>query len=79
MGMMSRTKGKVGEREFVQVLKAAGIGARRGQQFSGLGDSPDVVTDLPHVHFECKRVEAGNPYKWLAQPSATRRGKKYPW
>lgn len=53
----SDQKGKVGEREFANFLKAHGIEARRGQQFSGGGDSPDVVHSLPGIHFEVKRVE----------------------
>jgi len=65
----SCVKGKVGERELAQVLRDHGFtGARRGQQHAGGADSPDVVCpDIPGVHFECKRVEAGNPYKWLEQ------------
>lgn len=65
----SRAKGAVGEREFAQVLRDAGFGsARRGQQFSGGADSPDVkCEELAEFHFEVKRVEAGNPYNWLAQ------------
>lgn len=65
--MNSRDKGKRGELEFAHYLKERGIEARRGQQFSGGGDSPDVVTDLTGVHFEVKRREAGNPYHWLKQ------------
>lgn len=64
----SRQKGACGEREFAAVLKARGLEARRGQQFSGSKDSPDVVcSGLSKVHFEVKRVQAGNPYLWLAQ------------
>lgn len=63
----SRDKGARGERELANYLKERGIESRRGQQFSGGADSPDVITSLEHVHFECKRVEAGNPYKWLDQ------------
>lgn len=64
----SRTKGKVGELELSKFLAEHGFPARRGQQFSGGTDSPDVVCqDLSHLHFECKRVEAGNPYVWLKQ------------
>ena len=64
----SRTKGKVGELEFAAALKAKGLDARRGQQFSGSKDSPDVVcSSLTGVHFEVKRVQSGNPYKWLDQ------------
>ena len=62
-----RQKGAQGEREFATVLKDLGIEARRGQQFSGGKDSPDVVADLTGVHFEVKRVQAGNLYNWVAQ------------
>lgn len=66
--MNSRAKGKNGELELAAFLREHGFGARRGQQFSGGADSPDVICpDLPGFHFECKRVEAGNPYTWLAQ------------
>jgi len=76
MGRKSRTKGKVGEREWAHFLSARGFASRRGQQFSGSPDSPDVVTDcLPGVHWECKRCEAGNPYDWLAQAHADAAGK----
>lgn len=63
----SRAKGANGEREFAAVLKARGLEARRGQQFSGGAGSPDVVHNLTEVHFEVKRVQAGNPYLWLEQ------------
>lgn len=66
--MNSRDKGKRGELELAHWLAARGHDARRGQQFSGGDDSPDVVCpSLAHIHIECKRVEAGNPYVWLAQ------------
>ena len=38
-------KGKVGEREFAELLRAHGFDARRGQQFAGGADSPDVVSE----------------------------------
>lgn len=64
----ANAKGKVGERELAEFLRERGYEARRGQQFSGGTDSPDVVCpDLAGIHLECKRVEAGNPYIWLAQ------------
>lgn len=62
----SRTKGKVGELEFAQFLKGRGITARRGQQFKGGSDSPDVV-GLKGFHIEVKRTEAGNLYNWMHQ------------
>ena len=56
--MNSRQKGKVGEREFAALLREHGYDARRGQQFSGSPDSPDVVSDaLAWLHFEIKRVQ----------------------
>ena len=62
----SRQKGAAGERELANYLKSRGFDARRGQQFKGGGDSPDVV-GLPGFHIECKRTERGNPYEWLSQ------------
>lgn len=63
----SRQKGAAGERELANFLKEKGyVTARRGQQFKGGGDSPDVV-GLDGFHIECKRVEAGNLYGWLDQ------------
>ena len=49
-------------------LRDAGFTARRGQQFSGGADSPDVICEsLPNYHFEVKFVQAGNPYVWMEQ------------
>jgi len=50
----SRQKGKRGEREAAAFLRSLGFEARRGQQFAGGGDSPDVVTSLSNVHIEVK-------------------------
>jgi Holliday junction resolvase len=56
--MNSRRKGKVGEREFASLLREHGFDARRGQQFCGGDDSPDVVSEaLSWLHFEIKRVQ----------------------
>lgn len=65
----SRAKGAAAERELANELKERfGYVARRGQQFKGGADSPDVVCDqLGRYHIECKRVETGNLYNWLAQ------------
>jgi len=66
--MNSRRKGCRGECEWRDFLRERGLVARRGQQFAGGTDSPDVICEsLPGVHFEVKRVEAGNPYVWLEQ------------
>ena len=65
----SRAKGAAGEREFRDELRKRGYGgARRGQQYEGSSESPDVIcAELSEFHFEVKRVEAGNLYKWLEQ------------
>lgn len=59
-------KGKNGELEVSHLLNSFGFSARRGQQYSGGGDSPDVVSDLG-FHIEVKRVEAFNLYKAVDQ------------
>jgi Holliday junction resolvase len=75
----SRAKGAAGERELSNALKTAGFQARRGQQFSGSADSPDVVCEtLDAYHIECKRVEAGNLYTWLEQSIRDASGAKIP-
>lgn len=57
----SRAKGAAGEREWRDYLRALGCTeARRGQQFAGGPDSPDVVGGFPGTHVEVKRVEALN-------------------
>lgn len=69
----SRSKGKRGELELSSFLKDNGFDARRGQQFKGTKDSPDIVSDAITAlgfHIECKRVEAGNLYNWLEQAEA---------
>lgn len=62
MAKNSRRKGKEGELEWAHWLTDRGIPARRGQQFSGTADSPDVVADHPGWHPEVKRVEQLNIY-----------------
>ncbi len=48
----SRQKGARGERQWRDELRAHGFQARRGQQFSGPPESPDVVCDsLPWIGF----------------------------
>lgn len=68
MGAKSRRKGKQGELDLVRFLRTAGFDARRGQQFKGTPDSPDVVVrDLPGLHWECKRAETFSVYPALEQ------------
>lgn len=63
-----RQKGKRGELELSEFIRSYGYAARRGQQYSGNPDAPDVVTDLdPHVFFDAKRVETLQIHPALAQ------------
>lgn len=64
--MNSRRKGKDGELELAKVLRAHGYEARRGVQYHGGADSPDVV-GIEGLHIECKRVEALNVYAAMEQ------------
>lgn len=66
MSRMSRQKGKRGEREAAAALRAIGIEARRGVQYQGGPDSPDVV-GIPGVHIESKRTEALNIHAAMEQ------------
>ncbi|HOX59387.1 MAG TPA: hypothetical protein P5205_19655 [Candidatus Paceibacterota bacterium] len=66
--MNSRAKGVRGERQWRDELRANGYAARRGQQFSGSPDSPDVICDgLPWAHFEVKLAERLDIYAAMDQ------------
>jgi hypothetical protein len=68
MGRMSRQKGKRGEREAAAELAAVlGVTARRGVQYQGGPDSPDVVLDGLPIHVEAKRVERLDLYAAVKQ------------
>lgn len=68
MGRMSRQKGKRGEREAAAELGALlGCTARRGVQYQGGPESPDVVLEGVNIHVEAKRVEALNLYAAVEQ------------
>ena len=66
----SKQKGKRGELEFVSFLKERGINAKRGQQYKGTPDSPDIISDLDKIHWEVKRTEKLQLYKYLDQAIA---------
>lgn len=58
MPSSSAEKGKRGERELATTLAALlGVPSRRGKQYAGDESAPDVIVDLPGIHWECKRVE----------------------
>jgi len=76
MGRMSKQKGKRGEREAAAELgQLLGCHARRGVQYQGGTDSPDVVLEGVNVHVECKRTETINVYKALEQAAGDAGGK----
>jgi Holliday junction resolvase len=76
--MNSRAKGAAGEREWRDQLRAEGFTARRGQQFSGGPDSPDVICEeLAGLHQEVKRVQSLNLDKACEQAERDSHGK--PW
>jgi Holliday junction resolvase len=78
MSVNSRQKGAAAEREFAALLREHGFDARRGQQFSGSPDSPDVVSDaLAWLHVEVKRVQNLNLTDACAQAEGDCGGK--PW
>jgi len=67
-GLMSKRKGARGERELAHLLTDYGIPTRRGQQFKGTPDSPDVAIEgHPEWHIEVKRAERFSPYAALEQ------------
>lgn len=76
--MNSKRKGKVGELQFASFLREHGFDARRGQQFSGTPDSPDIISeDLKAYHWEIKRVQRLNLVDACVQAEGDCGGK--PW
>ena len=58
----SRAKGQRGERELASELQRLfGVNARRGQQYCGGADSPDVVSDFNDIHFALSFFTANAP------------------
>jgi len=60
----AREKGKRGEREWSKTLNSLlpGSNARRGRQYKGTAESPDVISDLP-IHWEVKRRQSFNVHR----------------
>lgn len=76
--MNSNEKGKRGEREWAEYLRSKGYEARRGQQYAGHADAPDVLCpDLP-VYWEVKRVQALNAMKALAKAESEAHVAEFP-
>lgn len=66
----SRDKGARGERELAHWLTEHGYPARRGCQYQGGPESPDVVCPSLPVHFEVKRTEKLRLYDAMKQAMA---------
>ncbi len=64
----SNRKGKKGELTASKKLaELFGCEARRGQQYSGNPEAPDVVHSIAGVHIEVKRVESFQLHKSMEQ------------
>ncbi len=89
MGAKSRRKGCRGELEAAAELQRLfRVEARRGRQYQGCDDAPDVQAAIAGVHFEVKRVEALRLYPALGQaiedagqhvPVVLHRANQKPW
>jgi hypothetical protein len=89
MGLRSRNKGKRGEREAAaEIRRILRTEAHRGRQFCGSDESPDIVVDIPDLHFEVKRAETFRLYAALDQaladcgsriPVVLHRANQRPW
>jgi len=74
----ARQKGKRGERLWRDQLREQGFTARRGQQYAGGRESPDVICEeLSNLHQEIKFVENLNLDKACEQAINDGAGK--PW
>lgn len=93
IGRSSKRKGKIGELEVVNLLKAAGFkNAHRTAQYKGKTGQAGDVEGLPGIHIEVKRVERLNLKKAYEQavndskengnneiPAVFHRGSYEPW
>ena len=89
MAINSKEKGKRAEREVAALLREYGFtNAKRGQQYHGGTDSPDIIDALPKVHIEVKHVEKLNIIEAMAQadrdcgdkiPAVFHRRNRTPW
>lgn len=67
IGKYSKSKGKRGEREIAGLLREYGYNARRGQQFKGTPDSPDVICKALPFNIEVKYTEKPNFKSYMKQ------------
>lgn len=73
----SKQKGARIERAFAKYLRDVWkYTARRGQQYSGGTDSPDIIVDeIDDLHFEVKGTKKFEPYKNFVQAKKDACGK----
>ncbi|GAB6185676.1 hypothetical protein [Thermopirellula anaerolimosa] len=68
MGAKSRRKGCRGEREAAaEIARLFRVEARRGRQYCGDPEAPDIRTAIAGTHFEVKRAESLRLYPALEQ------------
>lgn len=82
-------KGKTGELEAArEIARLFRVEARRGRQYCGDPEAPDIRTAIAGVHFEVKRAEAFRLHAALEQaiedageniPVVLHRGNHRPW
>ena len=80
MSKSQRDKGKAGERELCAVLNAIGLPGpqfRRGRQYAGHPDAPDIVGGPDGLFWECKRCEQFRIEQWMEQ-AVKDAGDKFP-
>jgi len=78
MPINQRAKGARGERQWAKYLRDHGIDARRGVQYQGGENSPDVVSELGDVHFEVKNTERLRLHNAMKQAKRDAGDKKFP-
>jgi len=72
----SKRKGKLGELEWCEKVRAYGFDCVRGVQYRGMPGSPDTVSEqLSAYHFEVKRRQTSGFYLWMAQAEREGAGK----
>lgn len=77
--MNSKAKGTAGELEAAHWLTDHGHLARRGQQYAGGTDSPDIICPtLEGIHFEVKRTETFRIYDAMEQARIDANGHAVP-
>lgn len=73
MAVNGNQKGKRGERELSALLRKHGFEARRGQQYSGTADSPDIVHNMTGFYIECKLRQQLNLYDAIKKANSEKR------